>query len=317
MVRRRLAALAVALAAAADCCGRGGVPFAGQCVPRPEALALAKAFLLDNMPPIDIANGLSRLDSACCHNSLVNSTLMAALDAKCHYKYAAAVPKDTWLNYVLPYASLNEPRVDWPTRFSSLFAPLVPADASLEEAVIALNGANAIWSPPAGPISFQADRTPRIMDPFSVMAFGYSSCTGFSIYLVDALRAIGVPARVVGTPAWHGLPEKGNHNWVEVWTGAQCVDIHRCSEGWAFLEGQQTQSCKYRPSGWSPGCWFCNAAQFGNATKVYAAAWDRGLDRIPLAWAPDYREVPGVDRSAWYRQVCAPDVLARSGQATV
>jgi len=276
-------------------------------MPRPRAWEWAKEFLVANMPPADVANDMARLDSPCCHNSLANATLMAALDAKCRYSFAAAVPKEAWLNYVLPYASLNEPRVDWPTRFRSLFANLVPTDASLEQAVISVNDVKAIWSPPTGPIHFQADKTPRIMDPFSVMIFRESSCTGFSIYLVDALRSVGVPARVVGTPAWHGEPERGNHNWVEVWTGAACTDIHTCSKGWAFLEGQESQSCNYRPGSWSPGCWFCNGAQFGNATKVYAAAWDRSLGRIPLAWAPSYREVPGVDRSAWYREMCVND----------
>lgn len=304
MVWRSLVALGLTTSAAGSCCERGGVPFAEECIPKSEAFELGKAFLLDNMPPVDMANDMSRFDSPCCHNSVVNATVTAALGAKCRHAYAAAVPRVAWLNYVLPYANLNEPRVDWPTRFPGLFAPLVPAGATMQEAVIALNAAKAIWAPPTGPIHFQADRTPSIMDPFSVMVYGESSCTGFSIYLVDALRSVGVPARVVGTPAWHGQPEKGNHNWVEVWTGARCTDLHRCDEGWAFLEGQQTQSCNYRPDGWKPGCWFCTPSQFGNDTPVYAAAWDRSLDRIPLAWAPGYMEVPGVDRSVWYRDVC-------------
>jgi transglutaminase-like putative cysteine protease len=31
-----------------------------------------------------------------------------------------------------------------------------------------------------------------------VIAAGYASCTGLSIFLVDALRAVGIPARVTG-----------------------------------------------------------------------------------------------------------------------
>ena len=48
-------------------------------------------------------------------------------------------------------------------------------------------------------------RTPHIYDPMSTLLYGYASCTGVSILFVDALRTIGIPARVVGTPAWHGV----------------------------------------------------------------------------------------------------------------
>ena len=55
-----------------------------------------------------------------------------------------------------------------------------------------------------------------IFYPMSTMVFGYASCTGISILYVDALRSVGIPARLVGTPAWHGKENDGNHNWVEV-----------------------------------------------------------------------------------------------------
>ena len=68
-----------------------------------------------------------------------------------------------------------------------------------------------------------------IMDPMSTITFGFASCTGVSILYTDALRAVGVPARLVGTPAWNGEVENGNHNWVEVYTGP--------TGGWSFIEG--------------------------------------------------------------------------------
>ena len=33
--------------------------------------------------------------------------------------------------------------------------------------------------------------------------------------VIDACRAVGVPARFVGTPLW--ADKSGNHSWVEVW----------------------------------------------------------------------------------------------------
>jgi len=31
------------------------------------------------------------------------------------------------------------------------------------------------------------------------------------IMLVSALRSVGIPARMAGTPAWYGDPSKGDH----------------------------------------------------------------------------------------------------------
>lgn len=46
------------------------------------------------------------------------------------------------------------------------------------------------------------------------LALGAATCTGLSLLLVSALRGLGVPARVAGTPEWHPEddPERGNHN---------------------------------------------------------------------------------------------------------
>lgn len=44
-----------------------------------------------------------------------------------------------------------------------------------------------------------------------------ASCTGLSVLLVDACRAVGVPARLAGTPLWTN--RSGNHSWVEIWDG--------------------------------------------------------------------------------------------------
>ncbi len=35
--------------------------------------------------------------------------------------------------------------------------------------------------------------------PFQVIAAGFASCTGLSIFLIDALRSVGVPARLAGS----------------------------------------------------------------------------------------------------------------------
>ena len=45
-------------------------------------------------------------------------------------------------------------------------------------------------------IRFKSDQTPLVYDPLSTILFGYASCTGVSIAYVDALRTLGVPARL-------------------------------------------------------------------------------------------------------------------------
>ena len=66
---------------------------------------------------------------------------------------------------------------------------------------------------------------------------------------VDALRSAGIPARLVGTPAWHGKVEDGNHNWVEVWLGNQI--------GWKFIEGAPAGAGETFENPCS--MWFCTA----------------------------------------------------------
>jgi len=101
-----------------------------------------------------------------------------------------------------------------------------------------------------------------IYDPMSIINFGYASCTGVSILYVDALRSVGIPARVAGTPAWNGVTPSldVNHNWVEVYLGVDPDCTADCGDGWYINEAY--------PAG--PGetfdnpCdkWFCNAEKF-------------------------------------------------------
>ncbi|CAK9069896.1 Hypothetical protein SCF082_LOCUS34898 [Durusdinium trenchii] len=156
--------------------------------------------------------------------------------------------EEIWLNYVLPYASVNEARTDW---FEAL--KIDAAKRSLAEVTQLVN--EKLWSAVRNDttIVFKAQQTPLIYDTMSAIAFGYASCTGLSIMFLDALRSVGVPARLVGTPAWHGTFADGNHNWVEIWLGHGSGLF---GEAWTFLEAS--------PAG--PGehllnpCdkWFCN-----------------------------------------------------------
>ena len=113
---------------------------------------------------------------------------------------------------------------------------------------------------------------------------GYASCSGLSIILVDACRAVGIPARVVGTPLW--TDGSGNHTWAEVW-----------DRQWYFVGAAE------------PGpldqTWFAdNAAAADDAkplNRIYAATFDPDAPVFPLVWAPDQQDVRGRDVTAFYK----------------
>ncbi|EOD11884.1 hypothetical protein EMIHUDRAFT_214245 [Emiliania huxleyi CCMP1516] len=264
-------------------CPPGTVPWPGEaCEPLRRAEASARAFLRANMFPFDAPNTGTLFDnfSASTSSGVAQATASLALSARARFGWAASVPRRLFEGYVLPYASVNEARTDWRQLLWEALTPqpwveALPNASSIESVAVAVN--RNLWGALGNltgrrAIRFKSDQTPLVYDPLSTILFGYASCTGVSIAYVDALRTLGVPARLAGTPAWHGKPEAGNHNWVE---------------------------------------WFCNKAHFGEGTRVFAAAFrreeygeGRAATHYPMAWDLDNKGVVGVDRSEYYASVC-------------
>ena len=108
------------------------------------------------------------------------------------------------------------------THNSIITQEALPRHASISDVAEAINGYggnSSLWQNVGG-VKFHSGQTPLIYDPVSTVAFGYASCTGVSTTYIAALRVAGIPARLVGTPAWLGDPTRGNHNWVELWDGS-------------------------------------------------------------------------------------------------
>lgn len=241
--------------------------------------------------------------------------------------------KSTWLDYVVPYGLLNEGRSNWRALLSGPLMDLLDAYnvTTIDDAVSLVNGYTnvneSVWtlfsqvcgsvrcssgSFHSSPVSvrarawvcvclqdaivFKSSQTPLIYDPMSVLQFGYASCTGVSVLLVDALRSVGVPARVVGTPAWNGNASNGNHNWIEVYRGP---DV-----GWSFIEPRPAGSGETLDDPCDK--WFCNPSHFPspNDTPVYAARFNATGVPYPMAWDPSNTAIPGVDRTSYYGSVC-------------
>ena len=163
----------------------------------------ALAFLQQHQPASDAAS---------LNEDVLSVGVWHALEARNATAWARAVPWDIFLNDVLPYAVLNEARDNWRPLFHHAFMPLVRHTNSTVEAVLALNA--HIWD--KLDVQYEEKLSPHITAPLEAVAYKRASCTGLSVLLVDACRAVGVPARMALVGQW-APPNSGNHNWVEVW----------------------------------------------------------------------------------------------------
>jgi len=239
---------------------------------------------------------------------IIQPTVQLAMDAKKTYPWTDQLPQSIFWEYVMNYANTNEARTNWrpflTPKVQSTLSNHTPPANSVADVVQILN--THIWTEiaprHAESIVFVSGQTPLIFDPMSVLTFGYASCTGLAILFTNILRCAGVAARVVGTPAWMGQPSQGNHNWVEVYDND--------NSEWKFLEPSPSAGgvdtldkdpCKR---------WFCSKERFNysnQTSKVYAARLDQhSADTYyPLAWETSSTDVPGVDRSLYYANVCS------------
>jgi len=269
-------------------------------------------------------------------NGIIGPTVDLALQTR-SYPWNQNVPKDIFMEYVLNFANVNEARNNWRPLITDALKPLVETlleskeQLSVEDVVMTLNHylwtafSNTCTTNDEHEIVFQSKQTPLIYDPMSVLMFGYASCTGISILFVDALRALGIPARIAGTPAWYGDPEQGNHSWVEVYVSdGDCnadqessSSLYDCSaSSWRITEalpaagfvGSLSDPCQY---------WFCSKERYVDAsngagddgytgTRVYAAKLDKEQQmHFPMAWDVENTGVPGIDVTDYMRSLCA------------
>lgn len=226
----------------------------------------------------------------------------SALEARNTNAWASSVPWDIFLNDVLAYRNLEEPIDDfnWRVLFHEKIAPMVAGAASLTEAAQIIN--RDIWQ--LWGLHFVPDKSPEIMSPGQVIRAGCASCTGLAIFLVNACRAVGIPARVAGTPSWvsdrrDAGDRFNNHNWVEIWDG----------NSWSF-----TGACEYNAAGLNK-TWFFPQPAKGQLPghhwhAIYAASYKNTGTVFPLAWAPEDETVPGVDVTQAYIDAEVPTAAA-------
>ena len=258
-------------------------------VPNAQSLGFPKNFDHDQPLPDGLSEGL------------VGPTISLALDAK-RYPWTKHVPKEIYYEYVLNFANVNEGRTNWRPLLHEALWPLIEPLSSQSpspnvEQIVNVVNAN-IWDLFGKSISFQSGKTPLIYDPMSIIAFGYASCTGLSILLINALRAVGIPARLAGTSAWNGKKESGNHSWVEFFG----------SDGqWHIMESRPAAGDVVNdlldPCQW----WFWRPEKV-KGTTFHAARLERSDAKsvpFPMAWDDDNHGVPGEDRSRFMGELCS------------
>jgi transglutaminase-like putative cysteine protease len=211
---------------------------------------------------------------------------------------AAGEPQPDWLATVpaelleeyTGLTNVDEKSEDWRPVLTPIASEIIKDSQSIPEAVKALNRdlfkrVNVQYHPSKRPKPNQS--------PSESMEAGFASCTGLSILLVDACRSVGIPARLVGTPAWANKKgdasgnHAGNHTWVEIWDG-QC---------WRYLGASEESNLD--------DTWFTGNTKLANpdvfANGIYAAATVRDSALyFPMVWNPRNQSIPAVDVSAYY-----------------
>ncbi|MCT4589992.1 MAG: transglutaminase-like domain-containing protein [Carboxylicivirga sp.] len=230
----------------------------------------AVAFLIAYMPERD-------LKSLSADFILENTDY--AFMARDQFEWAKAIPDSIFFNDVLPYASLNERRDNWRKDFYERFSKYVKDCKTITEAIDSVN--KNIRDELI--VDYNTKRKKPDQSPYESMEQNMASCTGLSILLTDAFRAVGIPSRIGGTPNWHD--KRGNHNWNEVWIDGQ----------WYFTE--------YYPSGLNKS-WFL--ADAGKAIPdnprhaIYASSWKPTGTHFPLVWDFDIKYVHAENVSERY-----------------
>lgn len=254
-------------------------------------------FLVGNLSAEDRTN--NALTTA-----LVRENINLALRTRAEFPWCRQLPEKIFLNDVLPYAVADEARDPWRSEFFEKFSPVVrgctnaaAAVRAIQKQIVAITGVN-----------YNTKRRAPNQSPRESMSSGMASCTGLSILLVDACRAVGIPARLAGVLIW---PDgSGNHNWVEVWVDG----------GWHFTE--------YYPdkNGFDHG-WLLDrlAGVTGKdpATAVWVSSWKNTGDWFPLIWrmkrdSIQYSDIfapvlPAVNVTGRYLEIARSQHTAVSG----
>ncbi len=172
-------------------------------------------------------------DAASVPLSIIAGYCDHALFLKKNSPFCRDVSEDKFLHFVWYPRVNSEDLTDCRAFFYKHLAPVVKGLDS-EAAILAVNR----WC--AEHMTYQRadDRTES---PMTAYRSGTGRCGEESVFLVTALRSVGIPARQVYAPWWAHCDD--NHAWVEAWDGGR----------WRFLGACEPEPVLDRG-------WFCDAA---------------------------------------------------------
>ena len=211
---------------------------------------------------------------------LLRENVEYAAMVRTKYEWAKSLPEEVYQQDVLPYHVVDEVRDAWRKELYERFSPAVDTCKTMYDAICAVN-ANI---PRLTGVDYNTKREKTNQSPRESMRQGMASCTGLAILLVDAYRAVGIPARFAGTASWHD--NRGNHSWTEVW-----------------LDGQWRVTEYYFPSQLDH-LWFmpdASKATPDNRTyAIYATRFGKDAkDWFPMVWADGTGEGPIEELPKW------------------
>lgn len=205
-----------------------------------EDTALVMKFYYANMPYSDVYNYSfsTYLDFAQHGVYLWN-----------HFSYCREMPEDIFLGDVLHYR-INEEEIK-PCRkvFCEKISQRIQG-MTMEQAALEVN----YWC--AEEMTYQStdERTSSAWDSY---VKGFGRCGEESVFGVNALRSVGIPARQVYVPRWAHCDD--NHAWVEVW----------CDGEWHYLGACEPEAVLDRG-------WFTSASS--RAMMVHSRSFYAGSD---------------------------------------
>jgi len=237
--------------------------------------AAALEFLYRHMPPHDLLK---------LEGDYLEYHIEWAYKARQKFAWAQQIDEQMFFNDVLPYAVTTEGRERWRESFYLQYSELVKDCKDAREA--ALKIASNIEK--TSGVSYNTKRRRPDQGPLESMQLKMASCTGLSILLIDALRSVGIPARMAGVLSWSHTP--GNHNWVECYVDGN----------WHMLEfGQNAFNT----------AWVIEAVSMLDTSrfehKIWASSYRRDDEKnfFPMVWAFDHplgRSVGATDVSEHY-----------------
>lgn len=232
------------------------------------------AYLIAYMPDYDLTS-LSA--------EVLKENVEYAYRARREFEWCKELPDSIFFNEVLPYHNVTETRDNWRKMFYERFSPYVKDCATLKEAVYAVNKnvRDELL------VDYNTKRRASDQGPFESMESKMASCTGLTILLNDAFRAVGIPARFAGTANW--FDNRGNHSWNEVLIDGE----------WYFTE--------YYPEDLNRSWFATDAAKATVGSKnngIFAVSYKPTGSYFPLEWDPA-KKVNAVEVTPRYLEVCA------------